>query len=129
MPNFGTLGGIEDNRLWDAANRHEPDIDAPASKLLEFERNKKRLVAAKRLLANAIRNRDTHAYIPNVRENNRPMVDQLFRPAFNSMIEWSQASISSADITARLKDTASVVRNLPPTQDLSVPRPTASRSK
>jgi hypothetical protein len=112
MPNFNTFGGIADARLKSAADEHIPDEEASVE-LLTFEKDKRRVVAARRLLANAIRNRDTHAYIPNVRENNRPTVDQLFRPAFNSMIEWSHRSISGADITARLKDTASVVRNLP----------------
>ncbi|CAE6843946.1 hypothetical protein R69658_06852 [Paraburkholderia aspalathi] len=112
MPSFGTLGNVTADRLINASNQRDMSR-ATSAELLTFEKDKKRLVVAKRLLANAIRNRDTHAYIPNARENNRPMVNQLFRPAFNSMIEWLPASISGAEITARLKDTASVVAGLP----------------
>jgi len=35
-----------------------------------------------------IRNRDAHAYVPNVRDNHFWMVQDVFMPALNLLVKW-----------------------------------------
>ena len=46
------------------------------------------LLAAYSLLASTIRNRDTHAYIPNVRDHHLSLVNDLFAGCFNLLVSW-----------------------------------------
>ena len=49
---------------------------------------KKLLFASYRLLTMTIRNRDAHAYVPNVRDNHFWMVQDVFMPALNLLVKW-----------------------------------------
>lgn len=46
------------------------------------------IYAAFDVLRSSIRNRDTHAYVPNVRDNHQYLVEGLFLPAFNLVLKW-----------------------------------------
>jgi len=40
------------------------------------------------LLARTIRNRDAHAYVPNVRDDHYSLVPDLFSECFNLLTSW-----------------------------------------
>jgi hypothetical protein len=46
------------------------------------------LLAAYQLLAGTIRNRDAHAYVKDVRDDDFHLVSELFVPCFNLMASW-----------------------------------------
>jgi hypothetical protein len=46
------------------------------------------LFASYRLVTMTIRNRDAHAYVPNVRDNHFWMVEEIFLPALNLLVAW-----------------------------------------
>jgi hypothetical protein len=46
------------------------------------------LWAAYRLLAKTIRNRDAHAYVPNIRDSHFSLVPDLFCDCFNLLLSW-----------------------------------------
>jgi hypothetical protein len=46
------------------------------------------VIAAFHLLTYTIRNRDAHAYVPNVREEHFWLVKELFVPALNVLVDW-----------------------------------------
>jgi hypothetical protein len=46
------------------------------------------LVASYQLLASTIRNRDAHAYLPNVREDHHWLVGELFSKCLNLLVSW-----------------------------------------
>jgi hypothetical protein len=62
------------------------------------------------LLGSAIRNRDAHAYVPNVRDAHFDLADTLFRPAFNLLLAWlplgGKTLAAYLDEGRRLVDTA-----------------------
>ena len=51
-------------------------------------RERDRLLAAYDLLARTIRNRDAHAYVPNVRDAHYSLVPELFAGCFNLLVGW-----------------------------------------
>lgn len=78
---YGQLhGAIEQFRLWRGITESVAASDR-ASNLI---------VAAFELLRSGIRNRDTHAYVPNVRANHIQLVEALFMPAFNACVQFHQ---------------------------------------
>ena len=46
------------------------------------------LLATYALLARTIRNRDAHAYVPNVRDDHFSLVPELFARCFNRLVSW-----------------------------------------
>lgn len=46
------------------------------------------LLKAYKYLANNIRNRDVHGYVPNVRDGQFHVVLKQFAPSFNLLISW-----------------------------------------
>lgn len=46
------------------------------------------LLAAYKLLQRTIRNRDAHAYVPNVRDLHHSLVPDLFSDCFNLLVSW-----------------------------------------
>lgn len=40
------------------------------------------------LLTRMIRNRDAHAYVPNVRNQHEDLLVDMFVPAFNTLVDW-----------------------------------------
>lgn len=81
VKDFSTLGAV--------IVRNE---ESPLSKLFKSrdakDKEKALVFAAFTLLAKNIRNRDTHAYIPNVRQQHFFLVKNLFAPAFNLCASW-----------------------------------------
>lgn len=56
---------------------------------MEPTQSEERIVkAAYRLLARTIRNRDAHAYVPNVRDEHFWLVPKLFEDCFNLLVSW-----------------------------------------
>ena len=51
------------------------------------ESEKRRLKAAYKYLSSAIRNRDAHTYVEDVRRKDFPSVEGLFVPAFNVLLK------------------------------------------
>lgn len=49
---------------------------------------KRLLFASYRLLTMTIRNRDAHAYVPNVRDSHFWIVQDVFMPALNLLVKW-----------------------------------------
>ena len=49
---------------------------------------RKLLFASYRLLTMTVRNRDAHAYVPNVRDSHFWMVQDVFMPALNLLVKW-----------------------------------------
>ncbi|VWM03214.1 hypothetical protein BLA6992_01958 [Burkholderia lata] len=111
MPYFGTFKAVSRDRLTNASSNYAPPFGSPV--YVAFEARQRQLFAAKTLLQNTIRNRDAHAYVPNVRDTHITMVDNLFLHAFNSMLEWLPVGVEQ-EIAARLENTA-YVRALPST--------------
>ncbi len=84
--NYGTLGNLVDRkypktnlppglpRLFDKVNAKQSDRDL--------------ILAAYDILAKTIRNRDAHAYVPNVRNHHFSLVSQLFTGCFNILVSW-----------------------------------------
>ncbi len=46
------------------------------------------VIASYDFLCRTIRNRDAHAYVPNIRESHFSLVPELFVPCFNLLIAW-----------------------------------------
>lgn len=74
--------------------------------------------AAKTVLARNIRNRDAHAYIPNVRNNHLYLVEALFIPAFNIMLNWLPPLATGSGLPPRMtkvfEDTKGFVAGMAP---------------
>ncbi len=82
---FGTL-----QRLY-GTNRH-PEADPALKQLCNIVKatrdQQELLLAAYELLARTIRNRDAHAYVPNVRDDQFSLVPDLFAQCFNLLVSW-----------------------------------------
>jgi hypothetical protein len=93
--NFGTLGDLWNGKV--AALKRLCDA-------IKAEPNQqKSLVAAYKELGSAIRNRDAHAYVPNVRNANFHLVSDRFVPCFNLLVSWLPKGPHTLN---RLKDDA-----------------------
>ena len=80
---FGTMGSIiRDNNGNPAALTRLCTVTSATSK------QKNLLFASYRLLSMTIRNRDAHAYIPNVRDSHFSLVPDLFCDCFNLLTSW-----------------------------------------
>jgi hypothetical protein len=81
LPQYGTLGSL----IYDQNNRPPLlrqlcNVRGVASSDAEL------LLAAYTLLAKSIRNRDAHAYVPNVRDQHLSLVPELFVNCFNLLV-------------------------------------------
>jgi hypothetical protein len=65
------------------------------------------LVASYKLLQFSIRNRDVHAYVPNVRDSHFHLVPELFSRALNTLASWIPGGPST--LTAWRRDAADFV--------------------
>ena len=83
VTDFGTLG----NLLYDGKGKVPP-----LSRLCEAVGAKPKeedlLFAGYQLLMRSIRNRDVHAYVPNVRDSHYNLVPELFTRCFNLLVSW-----------------------------------------
>ena len=88
---YGSLSdalGVPWKAMWTRKYGHLPTNSAER-KALESEADI--IYAAYDVLRSSIRNRDTHAYVPNVRDNHQYLVEGLFLPAFNLVQKWVPA--------------------------------------
>jgi hypothetical protein len=80
---FGTIGGL----TWEEKGNPSP-LEQLARKFHAQPEETHLLLGAYTVLGSTIRNRDAHAYVPNVRASHFWLVDDLFMPALNLLIEW-----------------------------------------
>lgn len=79
--NFGTFGSITNGNpspLQRLATHCAPNDDG----------NQRLVIGAFRLLGSSIRNRDSHAHVPNVRLAHFDLVRTLFLPAITLLVDW-----------------------------------------
>ena len=73
-------------------NKTSPDIEAPFFKLFRkmnaSESEENLILSSYDLLRETIRNRDAHAYVPNVRDAHVNLVSELFTDCFNIFTKW-----------------------------------------
>jgi hypothetical protein len=85
VPHFGTLGDL-------VYGKRKPKEVAALIRLCSVAKasqpERQRLLAAYGFLMKSIRNRDAHAYIPNVRDQDFNLVPELFTSAFNLLVSW-----------------------------------------
>src|SRR5215813_4819888 len=89
---FGTIGSLT------GVNRHS-NTPSPLIRLCQVsgatELERERILAAYELLRRTIRNRDAHAYVPNVRDAHFSLVPSLFAYCFNTMLCWLPGGAST----------------------------------
>lgn len=79
-PRFGVLGD-----LWKGKKSR---LDQLFEKVRAETEQQKVVLDTYKLLAKNIRNRDVHAYVPNVRNNDFNLISERFVPCFNLMMSW-----------------------------------------
>jgi hypothetical protein len=77
VTNFGVLGDLQNGPLQELCNA------ANAS-----AQDRQWVLAAYDLLSKSIRNRDAHAYVPNVRDSHFSLVDGIFTKCLNLLVSW-----------------------------------------
>jgi hypothetical protein len=83
VTNFGSLGLLTHRKA------NIPSALSRLSALMKADkRERDMLFATYELLRMAIRNRDAHAYVPNVRDSHYNLVPQLFTACFNLLTSW-----------------------------------------
>jgi len=82
ITNYGTLGELTSERA------QHPLLEQLCQRCQATQDNEDRLIAAYKLLALRIRNRDAHAYVPNVRDSSFWLVSDLFLDCFNLLVSW-----------------------------------------
>jgi hypothetical protein len=102
VTHFGTLASL-------TQNDKNKNVPAALTRLCSVvpggHRERERLLAAYDLLARAIRNRDAHAYVPNVRDSHHNLVPQLFTACFNVLASWLPHGATTAKMwQAEAKD-------------------------
>lgn len=84
--NYGTLRHLVDQI--DPRTKLPPGLPRLFDEVNATQSERDLLLAAYGLLASTIRNRDAHAYVPNVRDYHFPLVGQLFAGCFNLLASW-----------------------------------------
>jgi hypothetical protein len=82
--NFGTLS----NLVYPNSITTKPAFEILCEKVSATDGQRELLLAAYKLLAATIRNRDSHAYVPNVRDGHFLLVPDLFTRCFNLLVSW-----------------------------------------
>lgn len=82
---FGTLGTLtfEDQKAGKMSPLSQLCMTSNATKA-----QTDLILAAYQLLQRGIRNRDAHAYVPNVRDSHHFLIPNLFSEAFNILVAW-----------------------------------------
>jgi hypothetical protein len=87
---FGTMGNLTSGK------KSEPsDLMRLCQVSGATEPGRERILAAYELLQKTIRNRDAHAYVPNVRDAHFSLVPNLFAGCFNTMLCWLPGGAST----------------------------------
>lgn len=114
---FGDLGSIVGDtakfRYLGELYRTAAPSDETADAQIQFA------YAAMNLLRDSIRNRDAHAYIPNVRNSNFHLVEPLYLPAFNILLSWIPLAHQGEELSARLATPDVHVRTAQPTRRIT----------
>lgn len=79
--NFGAIGNLYNGHLQSLCQ---------SQKVGATKNEQRRLLAAYELLGRTIRNRDAHAYVPKKRDSHFYLVRELFIPAVNDLLLWTQ---------------------------------------
>jgi hypothetical protein len=83
VANFGTIGNlIRPGKGKDAA------LKRLCATVNATDLQQRQILATYKFLAARIRNRDAHAYMPNVREAHFDLVSELFTGTFNLLCSW-----------------------------------------
>ena len=83
--NFGTLRYLIDSNPY---TKTDPALKRLCSAVKATHDQQELLLASYELLARTIRNRDAHAYVPNVRDYHFSLVPDLFAGCFNLLVSW-----------------------------------------
>jgi len=83
VPSYGTIGSL----TWQE-HGHRSAIERLAVKCKAAPDDTRVLLGTFTLLGTAIRNRDAHAYVPNVRAAHHWLVSDLFINAINLLVSW-----------------------------------------
>ncbi len=89
----GTMNVVNYGTLQDLVAQNSK-TKAPAALCLLFDavhathQDRNLILAAYGLLKTSIRNRDAHAYVPNVRDHHFSLVGELFAKCFNLLVSW-----------------------------------------
>ncbi|MEX3690329.1 hypothetical protein AB3X91_17575 [Paraburkholderia sp. BR14263] len=69
-------------------DQHKPTASTNPAETKRFEAQADLMYGAFVLLTQMIRNRDAHAYVPNVRNQHENLLVDMFVPAFNTLVDW-----------------------------------------
>jgi len=97
--NYGTLRHLVDQVH--PKTKLPPGLPRLFDAVTANDRDRATLLAAYGLLASTIRNRDAHAYVPNVRDYHFPLVGQLFARCFNLLVSWLPGGSATLDVWKR----------------------------
>jgi hypothetical protein len=90
---FGTLGD-----LWrKKKNGQKTHLDCLFEKVRAETDQQNDVRATYQNLTKTIRNRDAHAYVPNVRNNDFDLVSERFVPCFNLLMSWLPEGFRMSD--------------------------------
>jgi hypothetical protein len=106
---YDTLGGLTAGKLRPFLAENTPQAGTSKEVVDQYDQDADMVYAALELLANMIRNRDAHAYVPNVRSQHEWLVSSLFVPAFNVMLRWMPDS--AKEIGHRYRVRAQLVKD------------------
>lgn len=102
VPQYGELGKI----IGENKKKRDSKPNAPGAPLQEFFKDHSDSItnddadlvfAAFDLLRDTIRNREAHAYVPNVRNSHFYLAAEVFLPAFNKLLCWVPLSGKTLD--------------------------------
>ncbi len=82
---FGTIGSLTNDDSKSGVTAALTQLCSTVGATVE---QKELLFAAHELLRRTIRNRDAHAYVPNVRDSHFSLVAEIFSNSFNILVEW-----------------------------------------
>ena len=82
ITNYGTLGGLLYHK-----KQQPPPIEIFFSKAIKDKKDQDIVYSSFNLLMRSIRNRDIHAYVPNVRDDHNYLVPELFCRSLNIIKE------------------------------------------
>jgi hypothetical protein len=88
VTHFGTLGDLSYTGKRKNGAQNVPLLDKLCKSAGASSAQRDKLIAAYQLLGRSIRNRDAHAYVPNVRDAHYHLVPELFAECFNMLISW-----------------------------------------
>lgn len=86
--NYGTLANLTSKDYPKTKPKLSPGFRRLFNKVHAQPLEEDLILAAYEILARTIRNRDAHAYVPNVRDSHFSLVSELFVRCFNILVSW-----------------------------------------